>query len=269
MLYLVATPIGNLEDITLRALSVLKGCDLILCEDTRRSIKLLNHFSIEKPLLSFHKFNEAKLEKKILTELAEGKEIALISDAGTPLINDPGFQLVQKCIENKIPFTAVPGPSSVIDALVLSGLSSQSFQFLGFLPKGQEERNRFIRKGLFFEGTTIFFESPHRLLSTLEAVAKIDANAHVVVARELTKMYEECIRDTAKSLVVHFQKHPPKGEIVLLLSKSDAILNTISAEEMIQLLCEYHGISTKDAIKQSAKLLNLPKKEIYKKMHSK
>src|SRR3990167_5491416 len=181
MLYIVATPIGNLDDFSKRAVDTLSSCDAILCEDTRRSSILLNRYGIQKPLISYHKFKEKASLEKILTDLQSGQNLALISDAGTPCINDPGQILVQACIEKGIEVTAIPGACSVIQALVLSGFDTSSFQFIGFLPKSGQSA---LKRALHYPGTTVCFESPERLISTLEEILALDPDRELAVARE-------------------------------------------------------------------------------------
>ena len=189
MLTLVATPIGNLEDFSFRAIESLKNCDYILCEDTRHSSILLNKHNIHKPTKSYHQFNESKSEKQILNDLKNGKNICLISDAGTPAIADPGAELVLKCIENKIEITYIPGPCALIMALVCSGLNTSRFQFLGFLPKKNQALKSTLSEILIYPGTTIFYESPNRILNFLEILEKIDPERNVTIGRELTKKF--------------------------------------------------------------------------------
>lgn len=267
MLYIVSTPIGNLSDITLRALDVLRECDYILCEDTRRSRILLDHYEIQKPLVSFHKFSEKKEEERILRDLEEGKKIALVSDAGTPLIADPGQALVEKLALKNLPFTALPGPCSLIQALVLSGFDTSSFQFTGFLPKKESEEKEALRKMLFFPGVSIAFCPSSHLLETLGRLRELDPKCRAAVARELTKVYEECRRGTPEELIAHFEKEPPRGEIVLLVEKGSLKEETVPPEELVFLLQDSFGLTLKDAIKLAAKLLKEPKSKIYKKMH--
>ncbi|MEI6242871.1 MAG: 16S rRNA (cytidine(1402)-2'-O)-methyltransferase [Chlamydiota bacterium] len=224
MLYLVATPIGNLEDLSYRAVRILQSCDYILCEDTRKSRTLLHHYQIHKPLVSFHKFSEKKGEKDILKDLENELDIALISDAGTPLICDPGFSLVQNCIQKKIPLSAIPGASSILHALILSGFATIPFQFLGFLSKKAKAREKSLQDALGYKGTSIFFETPHRIQKTLEALQILAPQLIIAIARELTKKFEECLRDTPQNLLSHFQKHPPKGEMILLIPEHEGIL---------------------------------------------
>ena len=218
MLYVVATPIGNLSDITLRALEVLKSVDLIAAEDTRHSGMLLMHFGIKKPLLSYHEHNEAMRTAQLAERLAEGKNVALITDAGTPALSDPGARLIRACIERGLPLTVVPGPSSILAALVGSGFSTERFYFGGFLPVKSGQRERELRATAERGETTIFFESPYRLTKTLAGCTGIMPDRQLCVARELTKKFEEFRHGTASELLAHYGAHPPKGEIVLVVS---------------------------------------------------
>jgi 16S rRNA (cytidine1402-2'-O)-methyltransferase len=260
LLYLVSTPIGNLEDISFRAIDTLKICDLIFCEDTRRSSILLNHYGIQKKLLSYHKFNEKKSLNEILSDLEAGVKIALISDAGTPCINDPGHILVEACVERKIPFTLIPGPCSPIQALVLSGLDTTRFQYIGFLPKSGIKT--ILRQALSYPGTTIALESPSRMIETLTEIQKLDAERRVAIAREMTKTFEECLRGTATQLLSHFETHPPRGEMVLVIA-GGGVQEDLSIEESIEMLNENHGLSIKEAIKVAALIKKVPKREVY------
>lgn len=218
MLYVVATPIGNLSDITLRALEVVKQADLVAAEDTRHSGLLLKHFEIKKPFVSYHEHNEAARTAELVDRLARGENIALITDAGMPGISDPGLRLVRECIKRDLPFTIIPGPSAILTALVGSGFATDKFSFRGFLPLKSGKRERELRAAAEGEETTIFFESPYRLVKTLQACANIMPDRQLCVARELTKKFEEFRRGTGAELLVHYQAHPPKGEIVLLIS---------------------------------------------------
>src|SRR5437764_10036923 len=191
MLYVVATPIGNLEDISLRALDVLKSVDLIAAEDTRHSGNLLRHFEIQKPLVSYHEHNEAMRSQELAERLAGGENVALITDAGMPGLSDPGARLIRKCIERELPFTIIPGPSSILTALVGSGFSLEKFCFRGFLPVKSGQRERELRAAAEREETTIFFESPYRLVKTLGASIDLLGDRSLCVARELTKKFEE------------------------------------------------------------------------------
>jgi 16S rRNA (cytidine1402-2'-O)-methyltransferase len=220
MLYVVATPIGNLRDITLRALEILRDVDLVAAEDTRHSGLLLKHYDIHKPLISFHQHNEAMRTAQLIDRLAAGEKIALITDAGTPCLSDPGARLIRECVKRECPFTIVPGPSSVLTALIGSGFSTERFMFGGFLPVKTGKRDRELRAAAAWEGTSIYFESPFRLTKTLRACADILPARQVCVARELTKKFEEFRRGTASELLIHFESHPPKGEIVFVISGS-------------------------------------------------
>src|SRR5438094_6705872 len=218
MLYVVATPIGNLGDITLRAREILKDVDLVAAEDTRHSGILLKHYQIKKPLISYHEHNEAMRTAQLIERLAEGENIALITDAGTPGLSDPGSRLIRECIKRELPFTVIPGPSSILTALVGSGFSTEKFCFRGFLPVKSGQRERELRAAVDREETTIFFESPYRLTKTLAACIDIMPDRRLCVARELTKKFEEFRRGTAGELFAHYDAYPPKGEIVLVIS---------------------------------------------------
>ena len=218
MLYVVSTPIGNLGDITLRALDVLKSVDVIAAEDTRHSGMLLKLFEIKRPLLSYHEHNEAMRAAQLVERLAAGEDVALITDAGTPALSDPGARLIRECIKRGLPFTIIPGPSSILAAVVGSGFSTEKFCFRGFLPIKSGQRERELRGAAEREETTIFFESPYRLTKTLAACIEIMPDRQLCVARELTKKFEEFLRGIASELLAHYQAHPPKGESVLRVS---------------------------------------------------
>jgi len=221
MLYVVATPIGNLGDITLRALEILKDVDLVAAEDTRHSGILLKHYQIHKPLVSYHEHNEAMRTAQIVERLAAGEKIALITDAGTPGLSDPGARLIRECIKRELSFTIIPGPSSIATALVGSGFSAEKFFFGGFLPVKSGQRERELRAAAAREETSVYFESPYRLTKTLKACIDVVPDRQLCVARELTKKFEEFRRGTAAELLTHYEAHPPKGEIVLLISEVD------------------------------------------------
>jgi 16S rRNA (cytidine1402-2'-O)-methyltransferase len=218
MLYVVATPIGNLGDITLRALEILKDVDLVAAEDTRHSGILLKHYQINKPLISYHEHNEAMRTAQFVERLAAGEKIALITDAGTPGVSDPGARLIRECIKRGLDFTIIPGPSSILTALVGSGFSGEKFFFGGFLPIKSGQRERELRAAATRKKTSIYFESPYRLTKTLKASIDVLQDRQLCVARELTKKFEEFRRGAAADLLAHYEKHPPKGEIVLLIS---------------------------------------------------
>jgi len=220
MLFVVATPIGNLGDITLRAIEVLKSADVVAAEDTRRSGMLLKHLGIKKPFISYHEHNEAARTTELVERLTRGESIALITDAGTPGMSDPGLRLIRECVRRGLPFTIIPGPSSILTALLGSGFSTDKFCFRGFLPVKSGQRERELRAATEREETTIFFESPYRLTKTLAVCIDIMPDRQLCIARELTKKFEEFRRGVASELLAHYQAHPPKGEIVLVISGS-------------------------------------------------
>ena len=220
MLYLVSTPIGNLSDITYRAVEVLKSCEYILCEDTRHSGVLCKRYDITTPKRSYHKFNEAKREEQVLEDLKNGIDIALISDAGTPGVADPGMRLVNRCYDNDIEVTAIPGPCALIQALVLSGEGNSVFQFVYFLPKKKMALQRKINDMLSYDGVSICYESPHRIIKTLKVIHSLNPERTVVIARELTKKFENIHRGTADELIKYFSERKPRGEITLIITNS-------------------------------------------------
>ncbi len=222
MLFLVPTPIGNLSDITHRALDVLRSVDAIACEDTRHSGNLLRHFDIHKPLVSYHEHNEARRTSELIEQLVAGKKIAVISDAGLPGISDPGHRLLRACQQRGVPYTVLPGPSAVLTALIGSGFDADRFYYGGFLPVKSGGREREIRGAAERNVTSVFFESPHRLIKTLSAAATLLAERPICVARELTKTFEEYRRGVAVDLLSHYTSHPPKGEIVVVIAGSDS-----------------------------------------------
>jgi 16S rRNA (cytidine1402-2'-O)-methyltransferase len=243
MLYLVATPIGNLEDITLRALRVLREADLIACEDTRQTGKLLAHFSIDKPTVSYHEHNEAARTRELMAKLQGGASIALVSDAGTPLVSDPGYRLVTAAIGAGITVVPLPGASAVLGALAAAGLPTEAFRFCGFLPAKQGQRKKALEALRGEDCTMIFYEGPHRILDTLADVAAVFGDRPVVIARELTKIHE--------------------GEITLLIGKGLAALPDTPIDLAVQEL-EKKGVPRMDAIKQVARERGLSKREVYK-----
>lgn len=217
MLYIVPTPIGNLEDITYRAVKVLKEVSLVYAEDTRVTSKLLSHYEIKVPMKSLHAHNEHRIVDHLVEELSTGMEIAYVSDAGTPGISDPGFLLVQKCVEMEIPFTVLPGATSIIPAVVGSGFPCDKFMYMGFLPH-KKGREKMLKQILSHSCTSIVLESPHRIVKALQQIIDLGAkDRKVVIARELSKKFEEFLRGHPQDLLDHFQQNPPKGEIVLLV----------------------------------------------------
>ena len=268
-LYIVATPIGNLEDITLRAINVLKNVDCIAVEDTRHTLKLLNHLEISKPLISYHRHNEETRSDLLNEKLQSGEDIALVSDAGTPGICDPGEEVIQKCIENNIKIIPIPGACAMINALICSGLDTKEFIFLGFLPLNKNLRKDKLKKIEFAKETVIIYEAPHKLKQTLKELENILENRRITVAREITKIHEEFVRGTASELLDIFQD--VKGEIVLIIEKSNKELvedmqnlNDLTLEEHYKYY-EKKGYEKKEIIKKIAKDRNVNKNEIYRK----
>lgn len=221
MIYFVPTPIGNRDDMTLRAIDTLKKVDLITCEDTRHSRPLLEHFEVSKPLIALHEHNEAKKVPELIERLKSGLEIAVITDAGMPAISDPGYRLMRACIENEIEYTVLPGPSAILTALVGSGFPVHAFYYGGFLPVKKGKRAKILSIAAEAETTTIFFESPHRIISTLEILASEHPEQLVCIARELTKKFETYHRGTAEELFQTFSQKKVKGEIVFLIAPAD------------------------------------------------
>lgn len=219
MLYLISTPIGNLGDLSFRALKTIEECEYLLCEDTRRVKQLLTHYEMPfKKLVSMHKFNEKAREKQVLEDLQAGMTLGVITDAGTPGIADPGERLVMACRKEGIPVYAIPGACSIVAALSISGLPTLPFQCIGFLPPKSGRLQTALQSALNYPGTTVCLETPHRLLKTLKILAEIAPERHLVVLRELTKKFEHFYHGTAAELLGHWPEHPPKGEIVLLIS---------------------------------------------------
>lgn len=272
MLYLVATPIGNLKDITLRALEAFKSCDYILCEDTRHSLILLKHYEIHKPLISFHKFSEASKEDAIIQDLMAGKTICLISDAGTPGISDPGTRLVKRCVIENLKVSSIPGPCAAIMALCISGLDTDHFQFCGFLPRSSKTLKLALDEILKYPYTTICYESPERIHQVLEAIQDRDADRQLIIGRELTKKFEEVLRGNAQQLLNHHREKKFKGEIVLLISGNthpqQKDWETFSIEEHVAKVQEEEHMSLQDAIKRVAQLRDIPKRTVYNKIHA-
>ncbi len=270
-LYLCATPIGNLEDITLRVLRVLEEVDLIAAEDTRNSIKLLNHYEIKTPMTSYHEFNKIEKAYQLVEKLQEGMNIALITDAGTPGISDPGEELVKIAYEAGIEVTSLPGPAACITALTLSGLSTRRFAFEAFLPKDKKERKRILEELQKETRTIILYEAPHHLIKTLEELREALGNRRITLCRELTKKYEEGQRTTIDKVLEYYKDKEPRGEYVLVLEgktkeeveeERKKEWETLSLEEHMQLY-EQKGISHKEAMKLVAKDRGVSKRDIY------
>jgi 16S rRNA (cytidine1402-2'-O)-methyltransferase len=268
-LYIVATPIGNLEDITTRAIRILGEVDLIACEDTRQTRKLLDRYSIRKPLVSYHEHNEQARSADLLRELEAGKNIALVSDAGTPLIADPGYRLVEHARQIGITVSPIPGPSALLAALSASGLPTDSFSFHGFLPGKKGQRRKLLEDLRAGQATLVFYEAPHRILETLEDIIEILGPRPVVLARELTKIHEEFLRGTAAEIREALQKRPSvKGEITLMIGKSEAaeVDDTPLAQAVEKLV--QSGVPRMEALKTVARHRGLSKREVYKKLNA-
>jgi 16S rRNA (cytidine1402-2'-O)-methyltransferase len=264
-LYLVATPIGNLEDITLRALRILRDeAAVIACEDTRQTQKLLDHFGIHKETVSYHDHNEASRTAQLIARLQAGDSVALVSDAGTPLISDPGFRLLRASLERNIPVVPIPGPSAALTAMVGSGLPVNEFRFIGFLPPKSGARCKVLQQLAREQTTLIFYESPHRLLESLEDVVAVLGNRPIAVARELTKLHEEFVRGSAKDVLEELRARPSiKGEITVLVGGAqDAAAEGDPVEEVARL--QTGGLDRMSAIKQVARQFGLPKRDLYR-----
>lgn len=264
-LYICPTPIGNLEDITLRVLRVLREVDLIVAEDTRTARKLLNHFSIAKPTLSFHKYNEAKRLRELLERLEKGERLALISEAGTPGIADPGHRLIKACLEKGFDYEVLPGPSALITALVASGLPTESFVFQSFLPRKGSKRQSILKKLAAINRTIIIYEAPHRLVQLLTEIAVLMPERKVVLVRELTKKFEEFRRGTVQTVLESLQGEKLKGEVILLLGPGQELPARLTDEEIRKLVMEKlkAGWSKKEAISDIATIFDLPKRTVY------
>lgn len=268
ILYLVSTPIGNLEDITLRAIRILKEVDIIAAEDTRQTIKLLNHFEINKPLTSFFRHNEDKKGEYIVSLLKEGKNIALVSDAGTPAISDPGEELVKMAIAENITVVPIPGPVAATSGLIVSGLYTGRFTFEGFLPMNKRNRKERLEELCEERRTMIFYEAPHKLKSTLKDMREFFGNRNIALARELTKVHEEVIRTTLDDAILMYEDNSPKGEFVLIVSGYDGVTDkdVFWKSMTIDEHYEYYlaqGISRMDSTKKVAQDRGVPKREIY------
>ena len=274
-LYLCATPIGNLEDITLRVLKLMERVDVIAAEDTRNTLKLLNHFEIKTPMTSYHEYNKIEKGRKLVEKLQEGKDVALITDAGTPGISDPGEELVRMCKEAGIAVTSLPGACACITALTLSGMSTRRFAFEAFLPQDKKERRRILDEVCTETRTMIFYEAPHRLVKTLRELENtLGSHRRITVCRELTKKYETVYSDSLGGAVRYYEEVPPKGECVLVLEgKSQEEVEEeqkkgwmpLSVEEHLQIYLN-QGMDKKEAMKRTAKDRGVSKRDIYQEM---
>ncbi|WP_432362895.1 16S rRNA (cytidine(1402)-2'-O)-methyltransferase [Sporosarcina sp. UB5] len=274
-LYLVGTPIGNLEDMTFRAVRVLQEADVIAAEDTRNTIRLCNHFDIKTPLMSYHEHNLEKGGEKILSLLAEGKTVALVSDAGMPCISDPGNDIATKAIQEGFDVVPIPGANAAISALVASGLQTQPFSFFGFLSRQKKERTEQLRKLQQKEETLLLYEAPHRLKETVKALSEsFGGSRQVVLARELTKRYEEFLRGTLEEAVSWVESNEIRGEFCIVVEgnddleeSSEAWWKDISIQMHVEMVMEKEGVSSKEAIKSVALEREMSKRDVYQKYH--
>ena len=275
-LYLVATPIGNLDDITVRALNVLKSVSLIACEDTRHSLKLFNHFDIQKPLTSYFEHNKKEKGEYIISHLKEGEDVALVTDAGTPAISDPGEDLVKMCISEGIQVVPVPGAAALINALIISGQDTGRFSFEGFLSMNKKSRNEHLQSLKDEKRTMIFYEAPHKLTRTLADMQKVFGNRNLSIVREITKLHEECLVTRLDDAIKFYEENYPKGEYVLVVAgKSDEQQRCETIEKFASLTVKEHvdmlisdGLTKKDAIKQASMERGVSKRDIYNEYES-
>jgi len=274
-LYVVATPIGNLEDITLRAIRVLREADLVACEDTRQTMKLLAHLDMRKRLVSYHEHNEITRAPEIVIELEQGAKVALVSDAGTPAISDPGHRLVSLCLRHGIKVVPVPGASAFVAALAASGMAIDEFVFIGFLASRAAERRKALQELAAERRTLALYEAPHRLVETLEDALELLGNRPAVIAREVTKLYEEFLRGHLEDLLARVRKKPPRGEITLLIGPPDAqpmrAAGTNGAEKVplarrVEEIMFERRVDTKAALKLAARERGLTRREAYKQL---
>ena len=271
-MFLVGTPIGNLEDITLRAVKTLKAVDLIACEDTRQTLKLLNHYGIVKPTISYHEHNELTRAAELVVHLESGDNIALVTDAGTPGVSDPGYRLVALAVRHHIAVVPIPGPSAFLSALVASGLPTDSFRFSGFLPAKAGARRTALEAILDSPLTQIFYEAPHRITETLrDVVAILGPERHVVIAREVTKLHEEFLRGRADTVLEQIkQRGETRGEITLLIGKAEEIPTELSSPQevakRVKELMRVEQLDEKAALKQAAKEFGLSKSQAYREL---
>ncbi|HYL45874.1 MAG TPA: 16S rRNA (cytidine(1402)-2'-O)-methyltransferase [Candidatus Limnocylindrales bacterium] len=273
-LYVVATPIGNLEDISLRALRVLKEADVIACEDTRQTSKLLAHYGIRKRLVSYHEHNELTCAPELVIELEQGARVALVSDAGTPAISDPGYRLVHLALRHGIQVVPIPGAAAFVAALVASGMPVEEFVFEGFLPSRPTQRRKMLRELSSEPRTLVFYEAPHRLQDTLEDALEILGNRPAVIAREVTKVYEEFLRGHVEDLLETVRKKAPRGEITLLIGPPDGeaihaaagAASTTPLARRVDEIIKERGVDRKAALKQAARERGLTRREAYKQL---
>lgn len=273
-LFLCATPIGNLKDITIRALEVLKSVDLIAAEDTRHSLKLLNHYGIKAKLTSYHEYNKYDKAEELILKMKDGLNIALVTDAGTPGISDPGEELVKACFREGIEVTSLPGASALPVALSMCGLSSRRFVFEGFLPSEKKERSEALERLRGEIRTIVLYEAPHRIVRTLKELSKVVGDRNIRICRELTKIHECVMAFTVNEAVAFFEENAPKGEMVIVIEGENAELAKEAARKSWERMCiEEHvdfyikqGFDEKDAMKLVAKDRNIPKRDVYEKL---
>jgi 16S rRNA (cytidine1402-2'-O)-methyltransferase len=278
-LYIVATPIGNLEDISMRALRILKESDLIACEDTRQTMKLLSHFDIHTKLVSYHEHNEITRAPELVIDLEQGAAVSLVSDAGMPAISDPGQRLVSLCLRHGVKVVPVPGPSAFVAALAASGLPAEEFTFIGFLPARPTQRRKALRALATEPRTLAFYEAPHRLQDALEDFLELFGNRPAVIAREISKIHEEFLHGHLKDLVESSRKKPPRGEVTLLIGPADSsasqadegggasnVANIVPLAKRVEQLMRESSIDRKAALKQAARERGLTRREAYKQL---
>ncbi len=273
-LYVVGTPIGNLEDITLRALRVLREVDLIACEDTRQTQKLLGHYAIGTRTISYHEHNEAARSAELVERMQQGANVALVTDAGMPAVSDPGYRLISRALENELPVVPVPGPSAFLTALIASGFPADSFCFRGFLPAKGRDRRAVLQEVCNSSETLIFYEAPHRIIDALQDVIEVlGGNRQIVIARELTKLHEEFLRGTAVKVQENLKERDAvRGEITLLISRADALqpsraeASRVSIHDRVQQIIGEEGIDERTALKKAAKERGISKSEAYRQM---
>ncbi|MFC2948813.1 16S rRNA (cytidine(1402)-2'-O)-methyltransferase [Virgibacillus sediminis] len=275
VVYVVPTPIGNLEDITFRALKVLESVSLIAAEDTRNTRKLLNHFELDTPMVSYHEHNKLSREDQLLSRVEQGEEIAVVSDAGMPAISDPGMELVQAAVERDLRVVVLPGANAALCALVGSGLPSDEFYFYGFLPRKKKDKESELQRLKSFQATILLYESPYRLKDTLKALKDVLGNRRITLARELTKRFEEYVRGSVDEVLSWSEDHTPKGEFCLVVEGADDTDSTeeelwwghLSVPAHVNYYMEEEGLTSKEAIKRAAKDRSMPKREVYQAYH--
>lgn len=265
-LYIVSTPVGNLEDITLRAIRILGEVDIIAAEDTRHSVKLLNHLGIRKPMISYWREKEQVRSDEIIKRLHAGQSIALISDAGTPGISDPGAVLIKRAIEENIQILSIPGPSAFVAALSVSGLPTDQFTFMGFLPSRTAQRQKFLREVYLEQRTLIFYEAPHRIVDTLLDLSHIFGERKAALIKEITKFHEDVVRGSITEIIEEVQKTTIAGEYVIIVEGWSGMNKSITEDVLSELhMCMRKGLGRKEAVKRIAETFGLSKKELYKK----